>query len=121
MGDAAKNPGGIAGAGVGLGAGYVMAQQVGQAMNANAGAPPPLPQSASFHVAYDGKQTGPYDMAKLEQDVASGRLTRDSLVWRQGMVQWTPAGQVAELKNLFGSLPPPLPPGKSSRLVLKES
>jgi hypothetical protein len=26
------------------------------------------------------------------------------------MAQWTPAGQVPELNNLFAAVPPPLPP-----------
>jgi membrane protease subunit (stomatin/prohibitin family) len=106
LGDAARNPGGVAGAGVGLGAGYVMAQQMGQAM----AAPPPLPGGAapaSFYAAIGGQQQGPFAAAALQQQIAAGQITRDTLVWRQGMGQWIPAGQVAELAAAFG--PPPLP------------
>src|SRR5580704_12447626 len=44
--DAAKNPGGLAGAGAGLAAGYQMASQMGQAFSASgaSAAPPPVPQ-----------------------------------------------------------------------------
>jgi hypothetical protein len=40
----------------------------------------------------------------------SGQLTRDSLVWKQGMTSWGPAGQVPELSAVFGTVPPPVPP-----------
>ncbi len=113
IGDAAKNPGGIAGAGVGLGAGYVMAQQLGQAMNsaqsqANAG-PPPLPTGSEFFAAYDGKQSGPLTLDQLRADATAGKLTRQTLVWRQGMAAWTPADKVVEFADFFAHTPPPLP------------
>ena len=114
---AAKNPGGAAAAGIGMGMGVAMANQMGRAMGeqsaagaSNAG-PPPLPQQgqSSYYVAYDGRQAGPFDMSSLREGSTSGRLTRDTLVWKQGMSQWTPAGEVAELQSLFAQLPPPLP------------
>ena len=75
-----------------------------------ASAPPPLPsQSAQYYLAVEGKQAGPFDMGALQVKARSGELTRETLAWRQGMPQWTPAGQVAELANLFGTVPPPLP------------
>jgi hypothetical protein len=49
-------------------------------------------------------------MAALQQQIQSGKLTRQTLVWRQGMANWTAAEQVDELKGLFGAVPPPLPP-----------
>lgn len=111
--DAAKNPGGLAAAGVGLGMGIGMAGQMAPALAPNPGAsaaPPPLPQQASsFFVGVGGQQAGPYDMQTLQQQVLSGRLTKESLVWKNGMPQWTAAGQVPELANLFNNAPPPLP------------
>jgi hypothetical protein len=46
----------------------------------------------------------------LQQQVASGTLRRESLVWRAGMAQWSKAGEVPELQGLFASMPPPVPP-----------
>jgi hypothetical protein len=37
-------------------------------------------------------------------------LTRETLVWAQGMANWVPAGQVPDLAALFAHAPPPLPP-----------
>lgn len=113
--DAANNPGDAGGAmsgGMGMGMGFAMANTMGQAMaGGQAAAPPPPPPGAAsvaFHVSVNGQSYGPYDMATLQQHVAGGQVTRESMVWKQGMANWLPAGQVPELGNLFG--PPPLPP-----------
>ncbi|KGM32118.1 DUF4339 domain-containing protein, partial [Inquilinus limosus] len=84
-------------------------QQAGQAPAAGS-APPPLPGSEAYHVAIDGKQSGPFPAAQLQGLVRDGRLTRDSLVWTQGMANWSKAGEVSALATLFTDQPPPLPP-----------
>jgi len=121
MEDAAKNPGGMAGMGVGMGAGFAMGNQMAQAMAPPAApssaapsagaAPPPLPSAVTYFAAIGGAQAGPFDMPTLQAKVRSGEISRDTLVWKQGMANWTAAGQVAELGSLFASVPPPLPPG----------
>lgn len=115
IGDAAKTPGGLAGAGVGMGMGLAMGGQMAQALGAGQqpaggpGTPPPLTAAAAYFAAIDGKQAGPFDLNGLQAQAAAGRLTGDTLVWKNGMAQWTPAGQVAELAGILGSVPPPLP------------
>lgn len=110
-----------AGMGAGVGMGQMMAgmfggmgqqqpQQQQAAPPPAGGAPPPLPQAAAFFVAMGGQQAGPFDMNTLQQHVQSGQITKDTLVWKQGMPAWTAAGEVPELGNLFGAAPPPLPP-----------
>lgn len=112
---AAQNPG-PAGGGMGMGLGMVMAQNLGQgvaqsqAAAAGAGQPPPIPGAVSYFVALDGKQAGPYGLAELQAQAQAGRLTRDTLVWTQGMANWSAAGGVAALAALFAAVPPPLPP-----------
>jgi membrane protease subunit (stomatin/prohibitin family) len=115
--DAAKNPGGLAAAGAGLGMGMAMAAPISQAMAAQqpagpaaAATPPPIPSAATYFVAMEGKQTGPFDLQTLASQAASGRLTQQTLVWMQGMAQWTQAGQVPALAGIFANVPPPLPP-----------
>ncbi|BDE99421.1 SPFH domain-containing protein [[Clostridium] innocuum] len=71
--------------------------------------PPPL-NNAKYHVAVNGQATGPFDMSVLSQMVAQGTLTKDTLVWTQGMQNWAKAEMVAELKNLFQNVVPPVPP-----------
>lgn len=57
-----------------------------------------------YYVVINGQQTGPVDESKL----LSMGVTRETLVWREGMPQWKPAGTVPELSYLFsgnGSMP----------------
>jgi hypothetical protein len=92
-----------------------MANQLGQAMAPGAApagapqAPPPLPAAPAFFVALEGKAAGPFELAALRQHVQAGALTRETLVWREGMAGWSPAADVAELSGLFPPAPPPLP------------
>jgi len=115
--DAAKNPGGMAGMGVGFGAGAAIGQQMGAAFAGAAGSnpvtsqslPPPVPLAVTFHVAINGQQAGPFDIPAIAERVRGGQITRTSLVWKPGMANWTAAEQVAELADLFKNVPPPLP------------
>ena len=118
---AAKNEGGTAGAGMGMGMGFVLAQQMGGLMNpqmgtapqvqqTNAAVPPPMPVAVQYFYAVNGAQQGPVSFEQLQALFAGRTINRDSLVWKQGMDNWTPLKEVAELKSfLGGNTPPPLP------------
>lgn len=113
--DAAKNPG-AAGAFIGMGMGNMFGAQMAGSAQASAGAgsagpgaPPPIPQAAAFFLAIGGLQAGPFEVGLLPSKVRSGELTPTTLVWRQGMSQWLPAKDVAELAGILGAAPPPLP------------
>ncbi|MEU8071517.1 MULTISPECIES: SPFH domain-containing protein [unclassified Micromonospora] len=123
---AANNPGGEAGAGIGLGLGMAMGQQMARSMGGGAATqpvpaqpapaqpaaaePPPLPDQAQWYVGVGGQRQGPYDLGGLAEQAGAGALGADTLVWRAGMAQWQPAGQVPELASVLASVPPPLPP-----------
>jgi len=51
-----------------------------------------------WYFAENGQQQGPVSLADLQAMVRSGRLTIDSLVWRQGMNNWMPVQNVPELR-----------------------
>lgn len=119
---AAKNEGGTAGAGMGMGMGFVLAQQMGNMMNPQAAqqpfggqqpqavAPPQLPTQVVYFYAASGQQVGPVSFEKLKELFAARTINRDSLVWKQGMANWTALKEVEELKSfLGGNTPPPLP------------
>jgi len=114
--DAAQNTGGGgAGIGAGLGAGMGIAQRMMESLGTSAGAttaatPPPL--NVIYYTGIGGAQQGPFDQAALQTKINSGEITRDTLVWRQGMANWMPAEQVADLATLFAATPPPLPAQK---------
>ena len=72
--------------------------------------PPPPPQPVvNLYLYANGVQEGPYDWNVCKQKVAFGQLTKDTLVWEDGMAGWMPAGQVAKLQLLFAPTPPPPP------------
>ncbi len=114
IGDAAKNPGGMGAIGAQLAAGVAIGGQMAGAMAGGLSAqqaPPPLPAAAAYYAGIGGRQAGPFDMAALQSQVASGAITRETLVWKSGMAGWVAAGTVGELAGLFAAVPPPLPPG----------
>ncbi|NAS12500.1 SPFH domain-containing protein [Poritiphilus flavus] len=118
---AAKNEGGTAGAGMGMGMGFVLAQQMGNMMSQptaqqafppgqTAAVPPPMPTQTLYHYALNGQQMGPVGFDKLKELFASRVINRDSLVWKQGLANWTALKDIEELKAfLGGNTPPPLP------------
>jgi hypothetical protein len=85
-------------------------QQPAAAGATGAAVPPPLPQPAQWFTGAGGVQQGPFDAAALAGQAAAGTLTRETLVWKEGMAGWVAAGQVPELAPVFGAVPPPLPP-----------
>lgn len=125
--EAVGNGGGAGDAmGMGLGAamGLQMAQGVmggqnsgpwgnmgGAAPQAAQPAPPPPPVEHVWHIAENGKTTGPFSKARLGQMAAEGTLTRETYVWTAGQDGWLAAGDVQELAQLFTVMPPPPPPG----------
>ncbi|MGB1656504.1 MAG: SPFH domain-containing protein [Longimicrobiales bacterium] len=117
IGDMANNPGGgAAGAGMGAGMGFAMGNQMAQAMTPGAqtsqgtgATPPPIPQAPKYFAAIDGQQAGPFDAAALKAQIEGGTVTRETLVWTEGMAEWTAAGQVDAIATMFGATPPPLP------------
>ena len=70
--------------------------------------PPPVPV-VMYNVAVNGQATGPFDINTLQQMAMTGQFTADSLVWKAGMSEWAKAGGVAELKELFKNVMPPIP------------
>jgi membrane protease subunit (stomatin/prohibitin family) len=120
MEDAAKNPGGTAGEGIGLGMGFAMAQQMagmfqaqrpqGAGIPTAPGVPPPMPTGTQYYAVINGQQAGPYDSAAVQQLIRQQVITGDTLVWKQGMAQWAKANTVPEVATLFATQVPPPPP-----------
>jgi membrane protease subunit (stomatin/prohibitin family) len=113
---AAKNPSGSAGEGIGMGMGFAMASQMAQGMfqqtqpqGQPTGGPPPVPGAKQYYVVVNGQQAGPFNAFTLQQMVQQKTLTPDTLVWAQGMGQWTKASEVREMAGLFQQGPPPPP------------
>jgi len=114
-------------AGMGLGFGAVMMGQVGNAFQKNneeseatptrrntQATPPPLaPEESSreiYYVAVHGESEGPYDIEWLTEMATNLTITRDSMIWKKGMANWSPIHTLPELSGIFSNTPPPLPP-----------
>ncbi|GAB4391042.1 MAG: hypothetical protein Kow0045_29350 [Albidovulum sp.] len=72
--------------------------------------PPPPPVEKVWHIAEAGQTRGPYGRGHLGRLAAEGSFTRQTLVWSPGQDGWKPAGEIAELAQLFTVMPPPPPP-----------
>ena len=107
----------------GMMAGMAMGGAVGQNMasmfnNMNQGlnntqqptTPPQVPNSI-FHMAYADGKTGQFDLNGMKNNITNGSLTKDTLVWKQGMANWQKACEVPEINILFNNsvTPPPIP------------
>ncbi len=116
---AASNPGGGAAEGIGLGIGFAMANKMAESLAAPRSREDYLKLSGKekhtpgpeekYYVEISGRQEGPITFEDLEARVESGEVVRESLVWTRAMEDWTPAGQVKVLDDVFAKVPPPLP------------
>ena len=59
----------------------------------------------NYFILVNNQQQGPYTLEELRSRNISG----ETLVWAEGMPQWTPAWQVEDLQTLFRPTPP-VPP-----------
>jgi membrane protease subunit (stomatin/prohibitin family) len=111
--DSSQKPtGGGMSEGFGIAAGFMM----GQTQAGSQQQPPTPPKTAQakeilWYFASEGQKKGPYGDEAMRVQIENGRITRETLVWCQGMQNWTPAGNCPELKFFFEESPPPLPPG----------
>ena len=115
MEEAAKNPGGMAAGGMGMGMGFAMANQMGQSMNtqqaqqAGNNVPPPLPTETKYFLAVNGQQAGPFDINTIKDKISKSEVNKDTLAWKEGMQNWTKMSEIFDLASLFNSVPPPIP------------
>ena len=61
-----------------------------------------------WYYSKNGTQLGPVEQGELIAKLSSGEVAASDLVWREGMLDWVPAGQVAELRNLLAPVSSPL-------------
>ena len=109
---AAASEGGTAGAGMGMGMGFVLAQQMGGLMGSQltgqqaslqqgGSFPPPMPIAVQYFYAVSGQQTGPVNFEQLKSLFANRTVNKDSLVWKQGMLNWTALKRNGRIKSIF--------------------
>lgn len=65
--------------------------------------------SEQWYYSLDGQELGPVAAAQLRQLAEDGSIKATDLVWREGMDDWAPAGQV---KGLVAAFVPDAPPSR---------
>ncbi len=55
----------------------------------------------SWFAIIENEQVGPFSFDELVIETASGRLNRNTYVWKEGLEKWKQAGSVGELTDLF--------------------
>ena len=72
------------------------------------GAMNPVQQSASqtYYVILDDKQSGPYSEQELSRLIADKKVTKDTYVWKPGMLDWQKAENTPDVLRLVALTPP---------------
>ncbi len=97
---------------LGMGAGLALGQEMAQKMSQKEikkDTPPPLPTQKEllYHIAVDDVSEGPYDFNTIQEYIKKGIITKETLVWKEGLNDWVQAH--LEFKHYFNATPPPVP------------
>lgn len=101
------NPAGLM---AGMALGGAIGQNLANGMNQQMGGmqtPPPMP-TKKYHIAVNGQTSGPYDVQTICKMVQAGSIDCNTMVWTEGMTQWTSIGNVSDFSSLFPPVPPVL-------------
>lgn len=52
----------------------------------------------SWYYGSQGQQNGPIPESELRRLLANGTITQQTLVWRNGLTEWQPVAEIAELQ-----------------------
>lgn len=90
----------------------LLSEEQSTTMSGTSATPPPPPSSLSEWYLYaNNQQSGPFSTMQIQQMIVMGTMTKETYVWKTGMSNWLPAGQISELAALFITTPPPPPMG----------
>lgn len=67
-----------------------------------------VPVSKTWHYEQSGQRKGPVTQAEMHVMIEKGALTHGSLVWRAGMLAWSPVEDTELRSQLLQGTPPPL-------------
>jgi len=68
----------------------------------------PLPQPIHFYALVNDIPQGPFTEQELCNHIVAKRVSKETLVWLNGMPGWMQAQQVPEVAKLFALMPPPI-------------
>lgn len=97
------------GMGVGLGAGVsvgtTMGNMAGQVINTTP--PPPIPSEKTYYLYINGTQLANQSVRQIQELIARGAVSHETLVWTVGMPEWVQISTMPELSQLFSNVVPP--------------
>ena len=64
--------------------------------------------SRLYYVALEGKQAGPFSETEVVRLINDKKVTKETLIWHQGMATWKKAEDVPEILRIIALSPPPL-------------
>ena len=70
--------------------------------------PQPLP--SIYYVAIDGQQVGPLNDSELSTLIVQKKVSKDTLAWMPGMMEWKAIEQIPAILKIVALTPPPLQP-----------
>lgn len=72
-----------------------------------------------YFIIENGQQAGPFSIEQLIQK----RISAETLVWAQGMADWTPAWKIEELRTALDQIQnlPPIPPTITPQMPVEEA
>ncbi|HEX7669608.1 MAG TPA: GYF domain-containing protein [Polyangiaceae bacterium] len=76
------------------------------AVGESPGAAGPQSIQEEWYIGIDGSPLGPLTIAQLREKAASGKVTLESLVWRDGFEEWKPIRDFPELSALVEEAKP---------------
>ena len=62
-------------------------------------ASPQLPPEEEWWVGIDGRKEGPLKTSKIKELLSSGKITYDTLIWKDGMKDWTMVSEIEKFKK----------------------
>ena len=62
-----------------------------------------------YYLIINGAQAGPYDANTIVSSIQNGQINAETLVWKQGMPNWSKLSSLPEFSSMF-NCPPPIPP-----------
>jgi uncharacterized membrane protein len=74
---------------------------------------------SDWYYAADNEQKGPINESELKANLASNKIPADTLVWKDGMDNWTPANQVPAFSFRAAPEPAKVQPGSATSPMAK--
>lgn len=62
-------------------------------------------ESDKWFYINNSMRCGPYDEEKISVFIQQGEISKDTLVWKKGMLNWLPAGQTELIHNIKDVVP----------------